>query len=325
MEDKKYCGIIGLGILILFLSMEAFIWLVPNEIYMDKEYPYWIQQKDYVHADGSKAEILFLGDSALKSAVLPDRISPDAYNLALGGGTAVEMCYALETYLKHHPKPKTVYIGFASVHYADVESFQGRTLYFHYLPMMGEVIAQSHILFDDPSYVEDSVNWMLDNVQYMLRSPTKYFWTLWASRLGRGEQNRRDYERLVQTKGHRLFGTNAAWMNHYHTYERLEKPFHALNCVDYYMKRMLRDCTEAGITAVVLQLPIHELDYEVISRNGYLSDYRAYLEQLEQETGVLVEKEIPIYEVTLFGDFMHMNMEGAEKFSKSLKMKYGIQ
>lgn len=325
MGDKKYCEIIVGGILFLYLLMTAFIWIIPNEIYMDKEYPYWKQQKDYVHADGDKSEILFLGDSAFKAAVLPNQISSDAYNLALGGGTALEMCYALETYLDHHPKPKAVYVGFGSVHYADIESFQGRTLYFHYLPMMEEISLQFRILSDDTSYVEKPIEWVLDNLQYMMRLPSKYFWTLWASRLERGKQNHHDYERLVQSKGHRLFGTDQHWMNHYHTYERLQKPFQPLNCVDYYMRRMLNKCVAMGIPVNVVQLPIHKLDYEVIQKNGYLADYIAYLDKLEKETGVSVEREIPIYDVTMFGDHMHVNMQGAKRFSQEIKLRYRIQ
>lgn len=321
MDDKRYCLATVGGLIFLYLCLTAFLWLVPNEMYMDAEYPYWMQQRDYIEAEGDREEILFLGDSAFKAAVLPEVIAPEAYNFALGGGTAIEMCYALETYLERHPKPKAVFIAFGSVHYADIESYQTRTMYFHYLPFREAFLSQYRILSMDGMPYEKIPDWVLGNLQYMLRFPTKYFRTLWTSRLERGEGNRQAYESVSSAKGHRLFGTDGEWMKHYKTYEVLLRPFRPLPSVDHYMRRMLDRCKAEGIPVRVFQIPVHELDYNIIRSNGYLEDYLAYMDRLERETGVPVEKELPVYDLKEFGDFMHVNAKGAARYSRELKEK----
>ena len=71
-----------------------------------------------------------------------------------------------------------------------------------------------------------------------------------------------------------------------------------------------------------MQEPIHVLDYELISSSGYLKAFQTYMRTLAKETGIDVECELPVYSVEYFGDNLHVNEEGAKRYSMELRNKY---
>lgn len=134
MSADRYAKFFIAGFLLIAL-MAAFRWVLLWRVqwtYMDSDFPYWEQQNDYIRAKSDRQEIIFLGDSRTKAAVNPNGFCENAYNLALGGSTAVEMYYSLKRYLKYHPKPEMVIAAFAEYHYSSDEFFKTRNLYLHY-------------------------------------------------------------------------------------------------------------------------------------------------------------------------------------------------
>ena len=76
----KFIGIV----LPVFAALSLYCALFPMW-YMDGEYAMYKQQKDYITGNGEYNRVLIMGDSRTKAGFIPDELSNDCYNLALGG------------------------------------------------------------------------------------------------------------------------------------------------------------------------------------------------------------------------------------------------
>ena len=81
----KFIGIV----LPVFAALSLYCALFPMW-YMDGEYAMYKQQKDYITGNGEYNRVLIMGDSRTKAGFIPDELSNDCYNLALGGTTPIE-------------------------------------------------------------------------------------------------------------------------------------------------------------------------------------------------------------------------------------------
>ncbi len=322
MTERRYFFSIVFGILGMMLLLTVGIWMLPPDSYMDNEFASWQQQKDYVHQPGTKREILFLGDSAFKAAVLPDEIAPNAYNLSLGGATPLEMYYSLRDYLEVHPDPQAVFLSFSPVHYMDMESYHTRNFYFHFLGGRDAIASQLEIFQKDDIPWRKRPGLLVWDMAYLARVPMMYYRTIQSSKLQRGQGNQEEYDRVARACGHKYFGLSTDWVSHYQTYEVIKRPFVPLESLHDYLIAMIHMCQERGIPVFIVQEPIHTLDSEVVEANGYLTAYKAYMDRVAEETGIPVERDVPVYDVAFFGDFQHMNEQGAKRYSRNLKERY---
>ena len=325
LENKIYFKRIIFGTLLILLLVTILFWIIPPERYIGSYYPDFMQQKDYINKSSNEKEIIILGDSALKAAIIPKKLAKNAYNLNIPGGTPIEMYYSLETYLKHHPKPEMVLISFAPYHYADMERYHMWTFYNHYLSWQQELESQFIIFrYDDvPFWDIPGILW--EDLQYMLRLPTKYYQTAYESHFSRDSEYHEIYNRISENKGHSLYGIDPDWASHFEPYPMVLVPYKTLPSLNLYMEKLLRLCTDNDIPVNVLQFPMHIWYYEIIQKNGYLNDYFKYLDELSIKSGVEIEKDIPIYSIELFDDSLHLNEEGAELYTKALKEKYNFK
>ena len=324
MSDKSY--------VVKFISLTIFgiilltccIWLIPEESYFDGEYPFWRQQRDYTHAPGNTSQILFIGDSALKASVIPDLIGNSAYNLSLGGAGPIEMYYSFKHYLDNHPKPQRVFISFAPMHFTYLDRYRDRTLYFHFLSPQEQIESQLNILKLDNMSLSDKLSMSMENVQYLIRFPTKYFQTIKNSKLKRGRINEENYQQVVSERGHMFFGRNPEWFHHYEIHKQLKVDFKLLQVEDYYLRKLLQLCIDSDIPVNMLQTPINEITYSEASKYNYFPPYQEYLRRLSQELNIEIESDLIFYDVSLFGDELHLNEKGAEIYSNNLKERYNL-
>ncbi|MBQ9626051.1 MAG: hypothetical protein IJR40_02640, partial [Treponema sp.] len=80
MNDTRYAKFF-IGFFLTVATIAVFRWGVLKNTqfeYMDGEFPYWIQQKDYVQAKDDENEVLFLGDSRMKAALIPNELCENA-------------------------------------------------------------------------------------------------------------------------------------------------------------------------------------------------------------------------------------------------------
>ena len=312
---------------VLFLiiaTVAAFRWMLLWHVpytYMDGEFPFWMQQKDYVHSKGEKSEVIFLGDSRMKAGIIPTELCDNAYNLAVGGGTTVEMYYSLKDYLKFHPKPEMVVVGFAFSHYVTEGCFTSRDLYFHFLPLKNQLEAQyigyKKCGWEFSKFKEKAI----DTLKYALLFPQKYSASCINSRFRRGEWNHSAYEKNVQDKGHMYFGMNKSNGN-FNGDARINFIPDARN--DFYMRKIIALCKNNEIPFFIEQLPMNTVSWEKLQETNCYPSLKNYLNSLALETGITVELAIPCYEPECFGDASHLNPRGAERFTAEIKEKYAL-
>ncbi|MBP3772680.1 MAG: hypothetical protein J6I53_08325 [Treponema sp.] len=321
MNSNRYAkSFVFVFLIILAIAVARWILLVNVQYsYMDGEFPYWMQQKDYVHTKNDKSEVLFMGDSRMKAGIIPERICDNAYNLAVGGGSMVEMYYSLKGYLKNHPEPEMVVLGFAAYHYAREYQFESRNLYFHFLPLEYQIEAQIEKYISGQPGLK---NKLIDTMKYDLFFPQKYSAACINSKFKREKHNRTLFQTNAAAKGHMYFGKNEKD-------ERLnqETSFRGFNVnphLDNYLHKIIDLCQKNEIPLFIEQLPMNTPSWNKINENGFYADYRAYMESVMKEMGIPVELEIPCYDVECFGDSSHMNSRGAEKFSSEIKEKYQL-
>ncbi len=319
MNAKKYVSII-ISTAVLFITAVYLLTLFLPEIrYMDEEYPYWIQQRDYITTKGTQQEILLLGDSRMKIGALATELGGNVYNLSLGGASPVEMYYTLKTYLAHRPLPKAVIIGFAPTHYTQMyNSYTGRNLYFHY--------------FDDETaeavnrviYEKDGKDFSAESKLYKYRLPNVYMKPVIKSIFKpRLKENRSLYERTGKEKGRLFSHDDNKERKFVFTPESNDKGFKPLNSLTYYTEGLLQLCQENAIPIYIEQLPMGNPGYQKLKDNGYFTDYKAYLKALyDKYPATIINYEVPLYEAQYFQDDSHLNIKGSKKFSRELKEKY---
>ena len=297
----------------------------PAMAYYDGEYPAWMEEKDALRAPDAAAAapaVLFLGDSVMKASVMPEVLGTGAVNLALGGGTPIEMHYALTEYLGHHGAPRAVFVGFSPVHYTEAEQFDKRALYFHYLPWREGLTARLRMLSLDgvPWYLWGSL--LAEDASYMLRLPTKYWRTMLGSGFARGEENRRVYDEVRAARGHMLFERVPDWTEKGFPYYTPGEPFSPLPSLDWYLRDLIRICRARGIEVHILRLPLEPLLADAYEESGYLAAVDAYLSRVAREEDATLEAAQRVYGAEVFGDSLHPNAEGARRYSRELLEEY---
>ena len=294
------------------------LWNIPFT-YMDGEYPYWQQQKDYVHTKSDKQEVIFLGDSRMKAAIIPNQLCENAYNLAVGGATTVEMYYSLNSYLKNHPKPEKVFMGFSGMHYQNEFTFYSRNLYFHFIPLNEQIGALSIDCKENGLTFKEK---LIDMLKYDFLFPQKYSAACINSKFQRGEWNHSQYQQNVANKGQMSFGT--AERNDDLNFEASCNIFNVHPRFDIYMHKIIQLCKNNEIPLFIIQLPMNFSSWNKINESGYSEEFQNYLSDLKKETDISIELIIPKYDPDFFGDDSHLNLRGAEKFTKEIKEKYSL-
>lgn len=309
----------ALSTMICFLLVYAVVWFFP-EYYMDEEYPVWMQQKDYINKINDKKEVLCLGDSRMKADLMPKLVDESVYNMALGGSSPIEMYYTLLNYMKYHPIPKAVIIGFAPLHYSSLDMRYKRNFYFHYFNYNEMLESQEQIFRSNNVPTKIQYKELVELHNYALRSPYKYYKTLILSKMQRINSYKSMYDSCAKSRGHMYFGQEEK--NNIMNQEAHLSNFTVLQSNDFYMRKLLLLCIYNDIPVYIEQLPMNLASYEAINKSGYYIQYQKYMDELAKISGVIVNKEIPCYSDDMFGDNSHLNRKGAKIYSTYFKKKY---
>lgn len=289
--------------------------------YMDLEFPIWQQQHDYVNKKNDKTEVLVFGDSSAKSAFIPQDISLNLYNLALGGGTSIEMYYSLLNYMNNHKKPKAVFIAFSPRHYMLADSFWHRTVYFHYLSnrQFLEVLRNAHEIDKENAILIDGYK-----KEYL-------YYRYYLHRDYRGDvkssihANKNDYNRNFYNKLNKLKGNPDFVLPEYSDALNMEtqfKAFKKLNITEYYYFKLIELCEKNSIPVVIEQIPMNRASYMALNPN-FVSGFTSYMDFIQKKyPEIIVNKELSYYDNDKFGDDSHMNNKGLIIYSRYIKNKY---
>lgn len=302
--------------------------LLCPDCYLDEEYPSWRYTMNVVSGKahvGVNYDTLILGDSGAMSSFAPEVLSGDdsVVNLAVGGGTSLEMYYFLKQYLECHEAPKNIVMMYAPFHYFNIDNYETRTMYFKAIPVkyLSDVYEMAEKCGKQEIYGRDGV-W--GDISCRLGLPTKYLPAITAAKfVGRYKDNTSSYEKLLASRGYGTFGTldGCDELSYECSYTAME-PGTDYYLVTLYINAIYMLCWEEGINLTIVQPALNEASYNQLNPN-YKMQYEQYLEVLADKLPmVLVETKLRCYPNEYFGDVSHLNEKGAKLFSEEIKELY---
>lgn len=298
--------------------------------YMDNEYPAWKFSKDVSHgkqyslADSviTKAktntnyETVILGDSRAMAAIIPAEYSDSCVNLAVGGGTSIEMYYTFKNYLNNYEKPAETIIMFAPFHYSVIDNVATRTEYFNYLSYseLSELFKNAKALGSESILTK---YYLSDALSYKLRMPDKYLPALLNSKgFMRYSENTAIYKDMLLNKGYGPFNDGSETLNYETNYIEMHTTGDAA-LLDLYLRKLLSLCAENNLNVRLLIPPMNTSSFNALN-DSYVGDFQGYLENLYsmyesqfEENKLAFETEITYMEDKYFDDASHLNHDGA--------------
>lgn len=288
--------------------------------FYDGEYAMFKQQGDYVNNNTEYNRIVISGDSKIKAGIIPNVISDDMYNIALGGITPIENYYYLKEYFENHGTPETVILSYGAHHFKVIETFWSRSVYFHRIDNSDlEELIKTSYEYDDAKEITDNSEKL--SLQYRFYSVSKYGKALLNS-LGKDriEINDDMYRYVQSNRGRGYFGTMESCDSL--GYEATFDSFKPLKIIDYYFRKTIDMCLDKGVNVIVETLPLNEATYNACS-NSFLDDYNNYMNEIQKDyPNITVNSSMWYLDNGLFGDSAHLNQRGAEEYSKYIKEKY---
>lgn len=319
MKVLKIIGKIILTIIPVILIW-AFIVMFPVN-YMDGEYSYYTQTKDYIHGKTNlkPSKIIILGDSRSKSGINPKLISNDCFSLAQGGSTSIEAYYTLKNYIENMGIPDKVILSECSYHFTNIDGFWTRNIYFDFLDFKEakEVIEMANKLGEQDALSTNKENGILTLIEYKIKSPTKYMSAVVNSfSENRKEINQKSYQAMVDSKGFKSF---VSWWPTSTEYD-MEK-LEILKLLDYYYRKTIDLCIENNIEVYSINAPLIATTYDDCKK--IWKPFSEYFIQLKKDyagnKNVHIDTDFPKYDKKYFDDADHLNEEGAKVFTNEIK------
>lgn len=316
--NKEFVKFI-LKLFILFIVIWIIFAVIAKNFGMfiyDEEYASYKETLDYVRNDTKDSQILVFGDSVAKSAVMPELIPKETYNISMAGASPIVQYYLMQDYLEKHEPPETmIMIYFMGGYNQIADFFWNRTVYFNCLST-----EQFKDILSTEVFPEE--NAMFKFMQYKLCMPNRYYAPIKNALLeNRYEINEKEYKNSKKNKGQHVFGTLEAYAPDNVAVTRQEH-FDVLEIVDLYMNKCIQLCEENGIQVIIEQHPIN-LSTFVNLKEDFKIEYIDYMENLQAKyPNAIVNTEICIADDNWFGDFAHTNENGAIQFTEMLLEKY---
>lgn len=295
-------------------------------VFMNAEYPMWKSKEAlirYVEPGGT----VLLGDSRAMAAFVPADISNDFVNLALGGGTPIESYYLLQALLKAGRRPGTVVLSFAPYHYELADTFWERAAKFDpgwfTKADIADVLTQAAQL-DDTRTLGTFLDSPPNRYPLALRLdlPSAYKGDLIPPpRPDRYWLNLRVFDRMLQTRGHYLFGTGerSSGLPDEVTGTR----FSPSPLMRHYLDRIFAICAERGITVKLVTTPLPRTIAAPLAAVDYPAEFNRYIDGLPDSIDKRAAR-LTFADDTLFGDSSHLNMHGAHRFSAAMADRQGL-
>lgn len=322
----KALKVVGKIILVFLPVILVWIFLASFPFsYMDGEYSYYREAADY-RRGGTQllaADVLILGDSRAKSAILPELLdelggSKNCVSLAQGGSTSVEAYYALSEYIANRGVPETVILSVSAYHFTSFDGFWTRTVYFDAITYSDamEVIRIARSNQDEDALKEAGGSGFLTLLEYKIQSPTKYMTPLINSFSENRKQINEDaYREMVTRKG---FKTFVSWWPTSAEHDMVS--FVMLDTLDEYYRKVIDLCVENDITLYSVNTPLIETSFQEAEK--ITVPFSAYFEQLKEDypeteyPKIHIETTFSSYDEKYFDDADHLNESGARVYTK---------
>lgn len=282
--------------------------------FADGEAPYYLWNKDVTNSPQEKKyDVIILGDSAANDSYLPAVLSDSCLNLALGGTTPLENYYTLKEWLELHDAPKVCYISFMDGHFQTAETFWSRSVYTHRYHFREELAMVRAA--DEHNYaVIASDNPYSKLIEHELGLPNRYM----TAMLNANYNQRRDGNVASRDRAALRGGAYIGGMGEYAVEDEVPyASFQVAPILDEYYKKIIELCQENGTDVRIVKLPLPD---NATFSDQYKEEFYGYFDALQAEyPNILSVDWLGVYEKSYFGDPVHMNHHGANRFSNEIK------
>jgi len=324
---KKYLYL-GTKLIVALLPLWG-IWLYIYSYpvnYLNVTYTLFKWNKEFVsHSQNKKYDVVFLGDSYMNAAVVPELLSDSTVNLAQSVCSPVEAYYTLREFLENNPAPSVCYIAFCS-NIMNLPSYPDSYFLLHRigikeaLEISGEArrLAGNDICLENKifkSYYEsiDLVSW----IKKALYFPDEFLPYLYNSRFnGRKSDN---LHRIELTDIHRGLWASYTVYEDKHEKSILEE-YKVQPMMDLYFGKIVELCKKNDIRIRIIDIPYPD---SFTYANEYMDSFIGYYGQYgNDDNNLTVDPFFENYPSEFYGDGVHLNLHGAYRFSKKLKETY---
>ncbi len=308
------------------LTMLGAFWFLSADLrmgYLPSEYASW-QGRHALLAGCKLAPTLMLGDSRAAAGLLPSTIGGST-NLALGGGTPLEMYYISEHALKCPGAVQQVIVSISPEQAMNSRFFWERTGLYGVLSFdeLEEVRHRSRALsdasvFDRPKFAD--LDAVIGNALHSVDFPsydTSYI--LRHGAVGRLRENTEIMRETLAAHGQHFYGSENG-CDDIADDAQLTR-FVSSSLLEEYFDRMLDAYKAHDVPVFFTAVPMNDATYRSMQPN-VVKGFQAFIDKLAaaHPNFKVVGPAVARLDDRYFGDSTHLNAKGAELFSRNVSL-----
>ncbi len=291
----------------------------------DFAYTFWNKQFTETHQD-KYYKVVVIGDSSCNSAYMPEVISDSMVNLSVGGSSTVEGYYVLKDYLEHNDAPTDVFLSYHDSHFKYTEAYWDKIVPAHRFSLADNIDILNNSRNDDSGlfYYNGAYADLLATEAYF---PSKYivsFTNFLTQNSTDDDMQARGYETnmaaLDKIELHRGRYTTIGNATFVTSQGRPYTEFPVKPLYEQYFDKTIQLCVDNNISVHIVKPPLPD--------NSMMSDeyieavkvfYKKYVDKYDNVTFSWSQH---IFTTEDFADEIHLNNDGALKFSENIKKEY---
>jgi hypothetical protein len=300
--------------LCIFIAVLLLVEVVDRALFRQKSI-FGRTVKDFEKEKG-EIQILFLGQSDMKRAVIPDTMSFKAYNFAELGESFIETYFKFKYYMDEMPRLKVIVLPLTLASFSSFRTNRITTKYYSYgyisfrdlwelYQVKGPLVIGQKLVSLSPLLDREQLTTFWKNVKKLIK--------------------KEPIERAVIQEGYHLL-TGLSIVNEKIALRRAQLHFQGQNIFDkdlfLYFEKILTLCNERGIKVVTLTTPV--TDYYIKHTAKYITKSTLYEKVFaDPKFSSYIFKHLDYLDFhakdhTLFVDVDHLNHEGAILFSRQI-------
>jgi hypothetical protein len=317
----------------VFIAGFALLWvwtIFGRMWFLDPLYPMWTYKVQMMRDRCYPEDTVIIGDSRAMVGLLPDAFGPDIHNLALGGGSPVEIYYGIKKMEHCATLPRHMFLSIAPFHLVHNDMYWNVASWgFLSLTEMEEVRRNAENLADESVYhpipvvgglANQAANWL-----HALSFPYYYLPSLqMAGFVGRHGKNLTVYHTIRDQNGQYFFGDKDG--SDVPGPEATSGPFRPSPLLDHYYNLTLDQLRDHGVRIDYVAMPISDLTAMNLPA-GYREAYEAYMTNLlaRYPNVRIIGDLLPVLPADYFGDNGHLNSRGATMWSQRVAAASNLQ
>lgn len=291
---------------------------VARDSYSNEEVAYLQWNKKFTNTHQDKYyKAVAIGDSACNASYMPEAISDSMINISVVGISPIDGYYILEEYLANNENPTDVFITYNDNHFRYTDLYWDEIVASHRF----NITTNFRIIRNAKQEVTEgrgTVGALADLAAYESYFPGKYMASLQNSfSEDRANINAAARQKISTHNGRYIgVGNDEFITGVYRDYDG----FYPEQIYTEYFEKTIKLCSEQGIAVHIVKAPLPD---NSIMSDEYVSQINDYFNSfVDLYDGVTFNWDEITYSGADFADEIHLNNDGAYKFSNYIKWAF---